>query len=112
EGMQFSGVPGIQRMGAGEVDIAMNFAAPIVVAIDKGAQVVTLAGVHAGCFELFVNENVRTMKDLKGKSVSIPALGSSQHIFLARIATSVGIDPNQDIRWAEHPPAEGKRLLA
>ena len=24
----------------------------------------------------------------------------------------MGIDPNRDIRWAEHPPAEGKRLLA
>ena len=112
EGMQFSGTPGIQRMGAGEVDIGMNFAAPIVVAIDKGASAVVLAGVHVGCFELFANESVRTIKDLKGKSVSIPALGSAQHTFLASIATSVGIDPNRDIRWATHPPVEGKRLLA
>ena len=112
EGMQFSGAPGVQRIGAGDVDIGMSFAAPIVVAIDRGAPIVVLTGVHAGCFELFGNENVRKIKDLKGKSVSIPALGSSQHIFLASIATSVGIDPNRDIRWTEHPPAEGKRLLA
>jgi len=112
EGMKFAGTPGLQLMGAAEVDIGMNFAAPIVVAIDKGASIVVLAGVHVGCFELFANENVRTIKDLKGKSVSIPALGSAQHTFLASIATSVGIDPNRDIRWADHPPAEGKRLLA
>ncbi len=112
DGMQYSGLPGMQRMGAGQVDIGMNFAAPIVVAIDKGASVVALAGVHVGCFELFANENVRTIKDLKGKSVSIPALGSAQHTFLASIATSVGIDPNRDIRWLDHPAAEGKRLLA
>jgi NitT/TauT family transport system substrate-binding protein len=99
-------------MGAGEVDIGMNFAAPLVRAIDMGAPIVVLAGVHAGCFELFANENVRTIKDLKGKSVAILGRNSAQHIFLASIATSVGIDPNRDIRWVEHPPAEGKRLLA
>ncbi len=112
EGMVSSGVPGAQRMGAGEVDIGMNFAAPLVVAIDMGAPIVVLAGVHAGCFELFANENVRTIKDLKGKSVAILGRNSAQHIFLASIATSVGIDPNRDIRWVDHPPAEGKRLLA
>ncbi len=111
-GMQGAGVPGAQRMGAGEVDIGMNFAAPLVVAIDMGAPIVVLAGVHAGCFELFANENVRKIKDLKGKTVAILGRNSAQHIFLASIATSVGIDPNRDIRWVDHVPAEGKRLLA
>ena len=107
-----SGVPGAQRMGAGDVDIGMNFAAPLVVALDMGAPIVVLAGVHAGCFELFGNETVRTIKDLKGKTVAILARNSAQHVFLASIATSVGIDPNRDIRWVDHAPAEGKRLLA
>src|SRR5688572_19394287 len=49
------GIPDAQRMGAGEVDIGMNFAAPLVVALDMGAPIVVLAGVHAGCFELFAN---------------------------------------------------------
>lgn len=111
-GTQAAGLPGAQRMGAGETDIGMNFAAPLVVAVDIGAPIVVLAGVHAGCFELFANERVRTIKDLKGKTVSILARNSGQHIFLASIATSVGIDPNRDIRWVDHAPAEGKRLLA
>ena len=110
--MQGGGVPGAQRMGAGEIDIAMNFAAPLVVAIDMGAPIVVLSGVHAGCFELFGNESVRKIKDLKGKTVAILARNSAQHIFLASIATSVGIDPNRDIRWVDHAPTEGKRLLA
>ncbi len=111
-GMQHGGLPGAQRMGVGETDIGMNFAAPLVVAIDMGAPIVVLGGVHAGCFEVFANERVRTIKDLKGKTVSILARNSAQHIFLASIATSVGIDPNRDIRWVEHTPADGKRLLA
>jgi NitT/TauT family transport system substrate-binding protein len=111
-GMEAGGLPGAQRMGAGEVDIAMNFAAPLVVAIDRGAPIVVLTGVHAGCFELFVSGNMRTIKDLKGKTVAILNRNSAQHVFLASIATSVGLDPNRDIHWVEHPPAEGKRLLA
>ena len=89
-GVQGAGVPGAQRMGAGEVDIGMNFAAPLVVALDMGERIVVLAGVHVGCFELFGNENVGKIKDLKGKTVAILARNSAQHIFLASIATSVG----------------------
>jgi NitT/TauT family transport system substrate-binding protein len=109
---QTGGVSGAQKMGAGEVDIGMNFAAPLVVAVDMGVPVVMLSGVHAGCFELFANKGVASIKDLKGKTVSTLARGSAQHIFLASIATSVGIDPNRDIRWLDNPPAESKRLLA
>ena len=105
------GIPDSQRMGAGEVDIAMNFAALLCVAIDLGAPIVVLAGVHTGCFELFANKSVGTITDLKGKTVSIVGHHSAQHVFLASIATSVGVDP-RDIRWVAKPPVEGKRLFA
>ena len=111
-GMQASGIPGAIRMGAGEIDIGMNFAAPLVVAIDMGAPIVVLSGVHVGCFELFAKENVRTIKDLKGKTVAILNRNSAQHIFLASIATSVGIDPNRDIQWVEYTQSDGKQLFA
>ena len=55
----------------------MNFAAPLVVALDEGVPIVVLAGVHAGCFELFVSEKIRTISDLKGKMVAILATRSS-----------------------------------
>jgi NitT/TauT family transport system substrate-binding protein len=106
------GIPDAMRMGAGEIDIGMNFAAPLMVALDRGAPLVMLSGVHAGCFELFANPSVGTITGLKGKTVSVVAQNSAQHVFLASIATSVGIDPNRDIRWVTHPSAEGKRLLA
>lgn len=106
------GIPDAQRMGAGDVDIGMNFAAPLLVAMDLGAPIVVLAGVHAGCFELFANKSVRTITDLKGKTVSIVGKNSAQHVFLASIATSVGVDPNRDIQWVSNPPAVGMRLLA
>jgi NitT/TauT family transport system substrate-binding protein len=42
---------------------------------------------------------VSSIKDLKGKTVSVLAKESAQHVFLASIATSVGLDPHRDIEW-------------
>ena len=106
------GVPGAQALGEGQYDIGMNFAAPLVVALDAGAPIVLLAGVHVGCFELVATERVRRITDLKGKTVAVLGRGSAPHIFLASIATSVGLDPNQDIRWDYRPVAEANQMLA
>jgi NitT/TauT family transport system substrate-binding protein len=107
-----SGVQGARAMGAGQIDVSMNFAAPLVLGLDENLPIMLLGGVHAGCFELFGTEPIRSIGDLKGRAVAIPGRGSIPHIFLASIATSVGIDPDKDIRWAIHPAAEAKALLA
>ena len=110
--VQTGGLAGAISMGRGEQDMSMNFAAPLVIAIDRGAPITLLGGVHAGCFELFASERIKTIKDLKGKTVAILAKESAHHVFVASIATSVGLDPGRDIQWSEHPPAEAKRMLA
>lgn len=101
-----------QAMARGELDVSMNFAAPLVLAIDADLPLVLLGGVHSGCFELFVTERIRTIKDLKGKSVAILRKNSAQHQFLATIVTSVGLDPGRDIDWVDHRPEVAKKLLA
>ena len=107
-----AGGPGAQMTGSGEIDIGMNFAAVLVHALDQGAPFVVLAGIHTGCFELFGTNDVKTIRDLKGRTAAVLSLGSGQHVFLSSIATSVGLDPQRDIRWATHPPAEAMQLLA
>jgi NitT/TauT family transport system substrate-binding protein len=111
-GMEGSGVPGTQMMSEGGSDIGMNFAAPLVIGLDRGAGISLLGGVHVGCFELFGSARVSSIKDLKGQTVSVLAKESAQHVFLASIATSIGLDPNRDINWVYQPATEGKRLLA
>ena len=106
------GLPGARQMGAGEVDLQMNFAAPLVVALDAGDPIVILGGVHVGCFELFGTERVQTIKDLKGRTVAVFAMDSAQHIFLSAMATQVGLDPRRDITWLTPPAAEAKQMLA
>ena len=41
--------------------------------IDAGEPITVLAGVHPGCFELFAHEHIRSITDLKGKSVGVQA---------------------------------------
>jgi NitT/TauT family transport system substrate-binding protein len=110
--LQPGGVPGAMAMGSGQVDIQLNFAAPLVVALEEGAPIVLLAGIHVGCFELIGTDRVKSLKGLQGKSVAIPNERSAQHIFLASIVTQLGLDPSRDIRWVTHPPEEAKRRLA
>ena len=80
--------------------------------MDAGGGIKVLAGVHPGCFELFANERIRSVLDLKGRSVGVQALGSSPHLFLAAIATYVGLDPAKDINWVLSPSVRPKELFA
>jgi NitT/TauT family transport system substrate-binding protein len=71
--------------------------------MDAGDPITILAGVHSGCFELFSNESIRSIADLKGKSVGVQGLGSIPHIFLTSIAAYVGLNPAKDINWITSP---------
>jgi NitT/TauT family transport system substrate-binding protein len=94
-----AGEASTEALANGNIDLSLNFAAPLVTVIDTGAPITVLAGVHVGCFELFGNEGVRSVTDLKGKSVGVQGLGSSPYVFLAAMAAHVGLDPVKDIRW-------------
>jgi NitT/TauT family transport system substrate-binding protein len=107
-----AGLPAARALGASAVDFSMNFAAPLAVAIDAGVPISILAGVHPGCFELFGSERIRTIGDLRGKTVVSPGINSAHYLFVASMATSVGLDAERDIDWVTHPPEEGMRLFA
>src|SRR2546430_6571301 len=97
---------------AGTIDISMAFIAPYIIQMDAGLPLVLLGGVHAGCFELFGTDRVKAIRDLRGKTVAVPELGSAHHVFVAAMASHVGIDPKREINFVIHPPAESMRLLA
>jgi NitT/TauT family transport system substrate-binding protein len=105
----------VRALADGEADFSANFVAPLIVAVASGEPITVLAGTHVGCFELFGNESIRSIADLKGKSVGVPGLGSSMHMFVSIMAAHIGLDPVNDIRWvtSESPPpvelfADGK----
>jgi NitT/TauT family transport system substrate-binding protein len=99
---------GIER---GAIDFGVNYASVLVAGIERGIALKTLAGVHVGCFELFVNEDVHSLIELRGRSVGVQALGSPEHLFLSVIAAQVGIDPGKEIRWVSSGPVRPKQLF-
>jgi NitT/TauT family transport system substrate-binding protein len=111
--VEFQGSAAAMRaLAAGEVDVYQVFIGPSIIRIDSGDPIVVLTGIHPGCFELFATDRVRTIRDLKGKTVAVVALGSSPHVFVSSIAAYVGLDPRRDITWVRHPRGESIRLLA
>jgi NitT/TauT family transport system substrate-binding protein len=106
------GINASQKIASGEVDFSLNFAAPLVIPIAAGDPITVVAGVHAGCFELFAHEPIRRITDLKGKSVGVPSLGSGPHVFVSSMLAYVGLDPNQDVRWVTSPSIRPKDLFA
>jgi NitT/TauT family transport system substrate-binding protein len=112
EYVDVGGVDPYPAFTAGKVDISMAFVPPFLVQVDAGLPIVLLAGIHAGCFELFGTGPVRAIRDLKDRSVAVPVLGSAHHAFVASMAVYVGIDPRRDIKWVTHPIAESAVVLA
>ena len=94
-----TGNTALQSVARGDTDFAANFAPVLIAGLDRGVATSVLGPVHVGCFEVFGNEQVRSITDLKGKSVGVEAFGSPTHLFLSVIAGNVGIDPGKDMNW-------------
>jgi NitT/TauT family transport system substrate-binding protein len=89
-----------QAFERADIDFAMMFAPGVVSRLDAGVPVTALAGVHPGCFELFVHERIGTFADLKGHRVGIDAgPGSTEQLYVSIMAAHVGLDPELDINW-------------
>ena len=107
-GEGFSDLQYVQMAGAGpiyvalargEIDLSMAFSSGFILQADAGAPIVMLAGIHPGCQELVASSRIRSVRDLKGRSVAVPALNGASHGFLASIVGHVGLDPRRDIDW-------------
>jgi NitT/TauT family transport system substrate-binding protein len=98
---------------SGEIDFAYETAAWVVSQLDAGEPLTALAGVHVGCYELFAQEPIRAISELKGKRVGIPQEpGSSGHMLLAVMAAQVGLDPRKDINWITTPGGDFLEVFA
>jgi NitT/TauT family transport system substrate-binding protein len=95
-----NGPPYAQAFERREIDFGLRFAPGAVRSLDAGVPFTVLAGVHPGCFQLFVHEHIRTFTDLKGKQVGVAeGPGSAPHLYVSIMAAHVGLEPEKDINW-------------
>ena len=102
-----------EAVATGKVDLALNFSGPARHQPGRAAHpIVILAGIHAGCFELFGSERVRAIRDLKGKTVAMSGPGQPQHVFARQHAGPRGPRSPRGHQLGHPSVAESARLLA
>ena len=93
---------GPDALADGRADITMWYATGFLPVLDAGKPVVLLAGIHLGCWELFGHENVRNLRDLKGRTVVCEKMLGGDQILLSSMLAYAGINPNE-VKWLSRP---------
>jgi NitT/TauT family transport system substrate-binding protein len=94
-----AGLEQTKAVANGDLDFTLHFSGPLLLEIDRGLGITVVAGIHVGCFELFAREGIRSVADLRGRTVGQQGVGSSPHVFISAMASLVGLDPTKDIQW-------------
>ena len=95
-----------EDLGSGKFDFGSGLPLDHAMAIDRGVPITILTGVHAGCYELFAHEGIRSIADLKGKRIG------AESILLSLIAAYVGLDPKRDLNLVDDRSAQPLELFA
>jgi len=107
-----AGLEQARAVAKGDIDLCLQFSGPLLLGFDRGMGITVLAGIHVGCFELFAKEGIRSVADLKGRTVGQPGPGSGPHVFVSAMATLVGLDPAKDIVWVTSEKVKPIELFA
>lgn len=97
-------------LATGKIDFGGVDVTSLLLSLDAGMPLVTIGGIHAGCFELFATSRVRSLLDLKNGTVAVGWAGGLA--LVTAMATYVGFDPRRDAKLIQPPPAEAIQLLA
>src|SRR5688500_7307481 len=92
----------------GGYDITHHLVMYFLKPIEMGFDVVFTGGIHRGCLRVQarVNGPIKSVKDLKGKRIAVPGMGTPPFIFANRVLGANGIDPARDVTWIVYPNAE------
>jgi NitT/TauT family transport system substrate-binding protein len=101
----------LDAVARGEYAFDFDSVAGLLPFLDAGEPITVLAGLHSGCYELFAQEPIRTISELKGRRVGVSRLNVGRHLFLKAVAAYVGLDPDTDINWVASPDVKPAELF-
>lgn len=102
----------IANFAAGRIDFGVAYAAVLMPPISNGVPVTMLGGLHVGCWQVVATGDIRSMRDFKGKTVSVIGREFTDGMFMAMTLANVGLDLNQDVKIVNYPPSEYARALS
>jgi NitT/TauT family transport system substrate-binding protein len=114
--IQYVSGPGtkyVKMLKDGAVDLSPSFSARDMYGVEKhGPPLKFLSGLHVGCYALVGSDRVRSVRDLKGKTVWTGSVeNNGPHIFFSAIVAYVGLDPRRDVTYAWVKKDEAMRLF-
>ena len=95
-------------LALGGFDITHHLIMYFLKPVEQGLDVKFTGGIHRGCLRVQAAPNgpIQSIKDLKGKRIGIPGMGTPPFIFANRVLGANGIDPGKDITWLVFPAGE------
>jgi len=92
----------VGAVARGEGDIGIGYAQWVVANVDAGKPIQALGGLHTGCGEVWTKPEIASIRDLKGKTITVnstdPVVDAWYGVWAAMFAY-VGIDPRKDVNF-------------
>jgi NitT/TauT family transport system substrate-binding protein len=103
----------VDGIGAGKLDGAPGILHAWLKPIEQGVDAKIAAGLHGGCLRLVAatKSGIKTLADLKGKSIATDQLGGSAMSFFSVLISKQGLDPTKDVSWRAYPPDQLETAL-
>ena len=95
-------------LALGRYDVTHHLVMYFLKPIEQGMDVKFTGGVHRGCLRVqsLKGGPIRTVQDLKGKTIGVPGMGTPPFMFASRVMGNSGVDPSRDVRWRVYPAGE------
>jgi NitT/TauT family transport system substrate-binding protein len=95
-------------LALGGFDITHHLIMYFLKPIEQGLDVRISGGIHTGCLRVQAAPNgpIKSAKDLKGKRIGVPGMGTPPFIFCNRVLGANGIDAKRDVEWRVFPAGE------
>lgn len=95
-------------LALGRYDVTHHLVMYFLKPIEQGMDVKFTGGVHRGCLRVqaAVDGPIRTVRDLKGKTIGVPGMGTPPFMFASRVMAAQGVDPSRDVQWRVYPAGE------
>jgi NitT/TauT family transport system substrate-binding protein len=81
----------MQEMASGSLDFGCCGVVPVMITRGQGVDVVALASANKEGSSLIVKDSIKTIKDLDGKNIGTPGVGSIQDAMVEKVAKDNGI---------------------
>jgi NitT/TauT family transport system substrate-binding protein len=95
-------------LALGGFDITHHLVMYFLKPIEQGLDVKFTAGIHRGCLRVQAgtNSSINSIRELRGKRIGVPGMGTPPFIFANRVLGANGIDPGKEITWRVFPAGE------